>query len=692
MLLAIVILIVSLTSCQGKKTNGNEETQVNKYAVKFVDWNDAVLKDAKMYDEGTAVADIEVPAAPTRAEDAQYTYAFAGWEPALAEVTKNVTYKAKYTATAKITGENTLENAVGNAIGEINNKRNVVDPTLNDPSNKNRLNDLKDEYIEKINDATTEEEIEALVAEFKQKADAIVDEDATPVVAQYEVTFVDWDGTVLKAAKAYDEGTAVADIEVPADPERENDEDYSYAFNGWSPALAEVTEDVTYTAQYTATALVKYYTVTFVDEDGETVLKAAQSYEEGTAVADIEVPADPTKAADANYTYTFSGWTPELAEVTANVTYTAQYTSVAREAGIGDAITSGLNQVNNKATITNRKLAYDETKAMLEDLKDEYIDLINNASTIAAVQDYVDAFKREADALIDVDIANDPDYTVNQKNINLYMNFSNIANTLSEDTPVTSVNQSMFDNYRYDVFAGISGGTVSVTDKALVIGENETLTVDLRTLYNTEHIQINFEAFESDEAANAINVTYYTEYGYQSNSSPFKATWSNYWYVTCDGMSNVDGSHPITITGPCKITTIQQRVEHDNVQVTGKVKYLGSSIVMDPWVEYNENQAQGVTVEQVIDAYLVRLEVNLKNNEDGLVYGAILAYGTQYTVKLYKDGVEVDSNTLLTEADSTSGDTNVYSMVATLTDSSIPSVRSTYDFGTFSLGIRAYHW
>ena len=69
------------------------------------------------------------------------------------------------------------------------------------------------------------------------------------------------------------------------------------------------------------------YTVTFVDEDGTTVLKAATAYDYGTLAADIEKPADPTKAATQQYTYTFNGWSPAVANVTADATYRATYCS-----------------------------------------------------------------------------------------------------------------------------------------------------------------------------------------------------------------------------------------------------------------------------------------------------------------------------------------------------------------------------
>ena len=76
----------------------------------------------------------------------------------------------------------------------------------------------------------------------------------------------------------------------------------------------------------------KLYTITFVDEDGEAVLKAATQYADGTVAANIVLPEEePTKAATAQYTYTFSGWSPEVADVTADATYTATYSSTVNE-------------------------------------------------------------------------------------------------------------------------------------------------------------------------------------------------------------------------------------------------------------------------------------------------------------------------------------------------------------------------
>ena len=146
----------------------------------------------------------------------------------------------------------------------------------------------------------------------------------TGTLRTYSVTFVDEDGTVLKAATEYDYGTKAEDIARPADPSKADTARDTFVFAGWSPDISDVTGDVTYKATYSNTT--QKYTVTFVDEDG-TVLKAAREYDYGTKAEDIAKPADPSKAADAQYTYTFDGWAPTIADVTKDTIYTASYSS-----------------------------------------------------------------------------------------------------------------------------------------------------------------------------------------------------------------------------------------------------------------------------------------------------------------------------------------------------------------------------
>ena len=66
-----------------------------------------------------------------------------------------------------------------------------------------------------------------------------------------------------------------------------------------------------------------YYTVKWKNYDGNVLHE--QDVIKGETPSHPNIT--PTKPADANYVYTFSGWSPELSPVTADTSYTAQFTS-----------------------------------------------------------------------------------------------------------------------------------------------------------------------------------------------------------------------------------------------------------------------------------------------------------------------------------------------------------------------------
>ena len=140
-------------------------------------------------------------------------------------------------------------------------------------------------------------------------------------VKTYTVTWVNWDGTVLETD---------TDVEYNSDPRydgkkptRAADAQYTYTFKGWDKPLEKVTKDVTYTAVYEET--INKYTVTWVNWDNEELEKD----EDVPYGADPEYDGkEPTKAADAQYTYTFKGWNPAVSPVTGDVTYKAQFEAV----------------------------------------------------------------------------------------------------------------------------------------------------------------------------------------------------------------------------------------------------------------------------------------------------------------------------------------------------------------------------
>ena len=178
---------------------------------------------------------------PTKEGDAQYTYTFAGWDSEVAAVTEDVTYTATF------------------------------DQTVN----------------------------------------------------TYTVTWVDENGTELEKDENVPYG------ETPAyngeQPTKAGDAQYTYTFTGWEPTVSAVTENATYTATFTNTT--RTYTVTWKNWDG-TELEKDENVPYGTMPSFDGT--EPTKAADAQYRYTFKGWDSAIAEVTGDVTYTAQYSATER--------------------------------------------------------------------------------------------------------------------------------------------------------------------------------------------------------------------------------------------------------------------------------------------------------------------------------------------------------------------------
>ena len=138
------------------------------------------------------------------------------------------------------------------------------------------------------------------------------------------VTFMSYDGSVEYGKKAVATGDDCADPiarGVFDTPTRESTAQYSYTFSGWATvpnggkdanALKAVNEDRTVYANYVSA--VRYYTITFYDSDGTTVLTTK-------SVAYGSVPSyTPEKDGSS-----FIGWSPELVAVTGNASYSAQW-------------------------------------------------------------------------------------------------------------------------------------------------------------------------------------------------------------------------------------------------------------------------------------------------------------------------------------------------------------------------------
>jgi len=139
--------------------------------------------------------------------------------------------------------------------------------------------------------------------------------------APHTVKFVNDDGTELQSG-SWDYGTTPS--YTGATPTKASTAQYTYIFKGWSPAISAVTEDTTYTAQYTS--VLRKYTVQFVNHDG-TVLQSSDWDYGSTPI----YTGTPTKAPTETVSYTFTGWTPTIAVVTGEASYTAQFREGVRQ-------------------------------------------------------------------------------------------------------------------------------------------------------------------------------------------------------------------------------------------------------------------------------------------------------------------------------------------------------------------------
>lgn len=131
------------------------------------------------------------------------------------------------------------------------------------------------------------------------------------------------DGEVYGAVDTVAYGTALTAREAPTKT--------GYTFSGWSEIPATMPdEDVVITGSF----IINKYAVTW--KNGDTTLETDTNVPYGTAPS--YDGATPTKAATAQYSYTFSGWSDgtntyaagALPTVSGNVTYTAQFNSTAK--------------------------------------------------------------------------------------------------------------------------------------------------------------------------------------------------------------------------------------------------------------------------------------------------------------------------------------------------------------------------
>ncbi len=289
----------AIVDCAGNATyTATYNSTYIDYTVVFKDWNGTVLS-TKTYHWGDTVT---APANPTKAADNTYTYAFTGWDKTVVNCAGNATYTATYNSTYidyTVVFKDWNDKIISEKTYHWGDKVTV-------PSNPTKTSDSTYTYAF----AGWDKPVVNCAGNATYTATYI------SAYIDYTVTFKNWNGTVL-STKTYHYGDKVT---VPADPTRVADNTYTYAFAGWDKTVVDCAGDAMYTATYSSSYI--DYTVVFKDWNG-TVL-STKTYHYGDKVT---IPANPTRAVDNTYTYSFKGWDKSVVDCAGNATYTATYTS-----------------------------------------------------------------------------------------------------------------------------------------------------------------------------------------------------------------------------------------------------------------------------------------------------------------------------------------------------------------------------
>lgn len=268
------------------------------FEVRFLDAENALIGDVQMVEYGgSAVAPENTP---QKAADAQYTYAFTGWDKEFAEVTSDLKIRPVYEKKVR-SYTVVFYDADGAQIGEAQTV--TYGGKATKPENPVKESTAKYSY--------------AFASWTGGNVDNIVgDTEFYPTyigtVRKYNVTFiygkVDEPGSI-----DYHEETQQVEYGKSAEAPEEEAKAYTgtdtteYQFAGWETSnYLNVTGDLTVKAVYRTYD--KYFNVTFCDESGA-LLSAPQYVRYGKDAVVLPSAENIVKQQDVQYTYAFDGWT-----------------------------------------------------------------------------------------------------------------------------------------------------------------------------------------------------------------------------------------------------------------------------------------------------------------------------------------------------------------------------------------------
>ena len=304
-------------------------TSISKYAVTWKNYDGSVLASDEVDYGATPVYGGQTP---VRTADAQYTYTFSGWNPVPAALSADAEYVAqfstsvnKYTVTVVMDGSGTVSSGTVTQVpyGSVFSvDGNVL--TINEVAVTATPAQATAQYTYAFDSWSVQTGIAIA-------GDITVTAKFSATVNKYTVTVVtDGQGSVSQASvQNVPYGSVfsidgnvltINEVAVTATPAQATAQ-YTYAFDSWSiQSGTAIAGDITVTAKFTAS--LNTYPIVWKNYDGS-VLKTDASVAFGTVP--VYTGTEPTREGDAQYSYTFSGWDPEVVAVSGDAEYTATF-------------------------------------------------------------------------------------------------------------------------------------------------------------------------------------------------------------------------------------------------------------------------------------------------------------------------------------------------------------------------------
>ena len=291
-----------------------------QYVINFLNGEDVLQSSEYAYGSTPSYSG----ATPTKLSTDQYDYTFSGWDKEISQVTGEETYVAQFEATVR-------KYEITFAFENHTYKYDVE---------YGKLPEFKGEIEEKAADAQYSYTFNGWDKEIVPVTGATTyTATYSSSLNSYLVKFVDENSNILYQNSFEYGQVPTYDGETPT---KASTVDKDFTFSGWDKALAEVTGEQTYVAQFNES--VRKYTVRFENYNGDLLETKQVPYD--------SVPAyegsTPNKPSDVQYDYTFSGWDKALEGIKGDTTYVAEFNGTLRQYNIrfvnhdGSELQSGL--------------------------------------------------------------------------------------------------------------------------------------------------------------------------------------------------------------------------------------------------------------------------------------------------------------------------------------------------------------